>query len=207
MMPLMQMTRVLLMYTQTGDRYKGDTEAQDNAESPSGYHDYKMTVPAVEKTGFDVWMISYNIRLIRYSDVLLMYAEVLNENGKPGLALPYLNDVRERARKTNPVDPRRDQQAYIPATTTNTLPDITETDQERLKEIIWKERRCELAMEGWRRDDLMRQKRFGTVMRAYATKYNTSKGANFRDDRDYLFPIPQGERDKSNNILSQNPGF
>ena len=32
-------------------------------------------------------------------------------------------------------------------------------------------------------------------------------GANFRDDRDYLFPIPQGERDKSNNILSQNPGF
>ena len=88
-----------------------------------------------------------------------------------------------------------------------TLPDITETDQERLKEIIWKERRCELAMEGWRRDDLMRQKRFGTVMRAYATKYNTSKGANFRDDRDYLFPIPQGERDKSNNILSQNPGF
>ena len=65
-----------------------------------------MTVPAVEKTGFDVWMISYNIRLIRYSDVLLMYAEVLNENGKPGLALPYLNDVRERARKTNPIDPR-----------------------------------------------------------------------------------------------------
>jgi putative outer membrane protein probably involved in nutrient binding len=199
--------RITYVFTQTGDRYKGDTEAQDNAESPSGYHDYKMTVPAVEKTGFDVWMISYNIRLIRYSDVLLMYAEVLNENGKPGLALPYLNDVRERARKTNPIDPRRDQQAYIPATTTNTLPDITETDQERLKEIIWKERRCELAMEGWRRDDLMRQKRFGTVMRAYATKYNTSKGANFRDDRDYLFPIPQGERDKSNNILSQNPGF
>lgn len=199
--------RITYVFTQTGDRYKGDTEAQDNAESPSGYHDYKMTVPAVEKTGFDVWMISYNIRLIRYSDVLLMYAEVLNENGKPGLALPYLNDVRERTRKTNPIDPRRDQQAYIPATTTNTLPDITETDQKRLKEIIWKERRCELAMEGWRRDDLMRQKRFGTVMRAYATKYNTSKGANFRDDRDYLFPIPQGERDKSNNILSQNPGF
>ena len=80
--------RITYVFTQTGDRYKGDTEAQDNAESPSGYHDYKMTVPAVEKTGFDVWMISYNIRLIRYSDVLLMDAEVLNENGKPGLALP-----------------------------------------------------------------------------------------------------------------------
>ena len=41
--------RITYVFTQTGDRYKGDTEAQDNAESPSGYHDYKMTVPAVEK--------------------------------------------------------------------------------------------------------------------------------------------------------------
>lgn len=28
-------------------------------------------------------MISYNIRLIRYSDVLLLYAEALNEMNKP----------------------------------------------------------------------------------------------------------------------------
>lgn len=199
--------RITYVFTQTGDRYKGDADAQDNTESQSGYHDYKMTVPAAEKTGVDVWMISYNIRLIRYSDVLLMYAEVLNENGKPGLALPYLNDVRKRARNTNPVDSRRDQQKYIPNKTVNTLPDITETGREKLKEIIWHERRCELAMEGWRRDDLMRQKRFGTVMRAYAEKYDTSKGAKFKDDRDYLLPVPQGERDKSNNILSQNPGY
>lgn len=199
--------RITYVFTRTGDRYVGDTEEQDNSTSETGYQDYKMTVPTSDKTGFDVWMISYNIRLIRYSDILLMYAEVLNENGKPGLALPYLNDVRRRARETNPLDPRRDKQVYIPATTANTLPDITVTDKESLKEIIWHERRCELAMEGWRRDDLMRQKRFGTVMRAYATKYNTSKGANFKDDRDYLLPIPQGERDKSNNILSQNPGY
>ena len=199
--------RITDVFTRTGDRYVGDTEDQDNSGSPTGYHDYKMTVPTKDKTGFDVWMISYNIRLIRYSDVLLMYAEVLNENGKSGPALPYLNDVRRRARNTNPLDPRRDKQVYVPATTANTLPDITTTNKEALKEIIWHERRCELAMEGWRRDDLMRQKRFGTVMRAYAAKYNTSKGANFKDDRDYLLPIPQGERDKTNNILSQNPGY
>ena len=36
---------------------------------------------------------SYNIRLIRYSDVLLMYAGVLNENGKPDKALIYLNQI------------------------------------------------------------------------------------------------------------------
>lgn len=199
--------RISYVFTQSGDRYVGDTEAQDNTESQSGYHDYKMTVPAAEKTGVDVWMISYNIRLIRYSDVLLMYAEVLNENGKSGSALPFLNEVRRRARETSPTDPRRDRQAYVPMTTANTLPDITETGKEALKEIIWHERRCELAMEGWRRDDLMKQKRFGTVMRAYAEKYNTSKGAKFLDNRDYLLPIPQGERDKSNGVLSQNPGF
>lgn len=199
--------RITYVFTQTGDRYTGDTEDQDNTESPTGYHDYKMTVPTHEKTGFDVWMISYNIRMIRYSDVLLMYAEVLNENGKSSIALNYLNEVRRRARNTNPLDPRRDKQIYIPTVTANSLPDITETDKEKLREIIRHERRCELAMEGWRRDDLMRQKRFGTVMRAYAAKYKTSKGANFQDDRDYLLPIPQGERDKSNNVLTQNPGY
>lgn len=199
--------RITYVFTQSGDRYAGDTDVQDNTESQSGYHDYKMTVPTAEKAGFDVWMISYNIRLIRYSDVLLMYAEVLNENGKSGIALPYLNEVRKRARETNPMDQRRDKQAYVPTTTANTLPNITETGKEALKQIIWHERRCELAMEGWRRDDLMRQKRFGTVMRAYAEKYNTSKGAKFLDNRDYLLPIPQGERDKSNGVLSQNSGY
>lgn len=199
--------RITYVFTQSGDRYKGDTEEQDNTESQSGFHDYKMTVPTIEKTGLDPWMISYNIRMIRYSDVLLMYAEVLNENGKAANALTYLNEVRRRARNTNPLDPRRDRQKFVPATNANSLPDIHDTNKESLREIIWHERRCELAMEGWRRDDLMRQKRFGTVMRAYAAKYNTSKGANFQDDRDYLLPIPQGERDRSSNMLTQNPGY
>lgn len=199
--------RIIYVFTQTGDRYKGDADAQDNTESQSGLHDYKMTVPAIEKQGTDVWMISYNIRLIRYSDVLLLYAEVLNENGKSGTALTYLNEVRRRARTTSPIDPRRDRQAFTPVVTPATLPDITDTNPISLREIIWNERRCELGMEGWRRDDLMRQQRFGTVMRAYAEKYNTSKGAKFKDERDYLLPVPQGERDKSNDVLSQNNGY
>ena len=83
-------------------------------------------------------------------------------------------------------------QAYVPVVTAATLPPVRETRQDALREIIWHERRVELAMEGWRRDDLMRQKRFGEVMRAYAKKYNVQKGSNFKDDRDYLLPIPQG---------------
>ena len=152
-------------------------------------------------------MISYNIRLILYSDVLLLYAEALNEMNKPVEAQKYLNKVRKRARETNPLDTRKDMQAYVPATTSSTLPDITTTNKDELRKIIWHERRGELAMEGWRRDDLMRQHRFGEVMRAYANKYNVQKGRNFDDERDYLLPIPQGERDKSNNILTQNPKY
>lgn len=199
--------RITYVFTQTGDRYVGDSEAQDNSMSPSGYHDYKNTVPRVEKEGYDVWMIPYNLRIIRYSDVLLMYAEALNENNKSATALKYLNQIRQRARNTNPIDPRRDIQTYVPPTTASTLPDITETEKDKLREIIWHERRCELAMEGWRRDDLMRQKRFGTVMRAYAKKYNTTKGASFDDNRDYKLPIPQSEIDKSNDVLTQNTGY
>jgi len=199
--------RITYVFTRTGDRYVGDTEDQDNSLSATGFHDYKMTVPTVEKEGYNVWMIPYNIRLIRYSDVLLLYAEALNENGKPAKALTYLNEVRSRARNTNPTDPRRSKQAYTPQVTVNTLKDITETDKAALREIIWRERRCELAMEGWRRDDLMRQKRFGEVMRAYAAKYDTDKGKNFNDERDYLLPIPLSEIDKSNDLLKQNPGY
>ena len=200
--------RITYVFTQTGDRYIGDTESQDNSISTSGYHDYKLTVPAIDKVRFDVWMISYNIRLIRYSDILLLYAEALNENGKAGEALVYLNKVRERARKTNPKDPRRDIQMYIPATDSNTsLPDVTTTEKDALRKAIWYERRCELAMEGWRREDLLRQKRFGEVMRAYAAKYDTDKGANFNDNKDYLLPIPLSEIDKTNGRLIQNPGY
>lgn len=199
--------RQTYVFTRTGDRYVGDTEAQDNHQSATGFHDYKMTVPRAEKAGYDVWMIPYNIRIIRYSDLMLLYAEALNENGKASEALKYLNEVRERARNTNPVDPRKDKQAYVPVVTAATLPPVTETRQDALREIIWHERRVELAMEGWRRDDLMRQKRFGEVMRAYAKKYNVQKGSNFKDDRDYLLPIPQGEIDKSNNVLKQNPNY
>ena len=199
--------RITYVFTQTGDQYVGDEQPQDNSGSETGYHDYKMTVPAKDKVGFDPWMISYNIRMIRYSDVLLLYAEALNENNKPNDAVVYLNQVRERARNTSPKDPRRTVQTYIPKVTENTLKDVAAIGKDQLREAIWKERRCELAMEGWRRDDLIRQKRFGKIMRAYSVKYNTSKGRNFDDTRDYLLPIPQGERDKTHNILTQNAGY
>ena len=108
-----------------------------------------------------------------------------------------------------PEKTRRAARACVPLKTARPTSTRTETEinKDELREIIWHERRVELAMEGWRRDDLMRQHRFGEVMCAYANKYNVQKGRNFDDERDYLLPIPQGERDKSNNILTQNPKY
>jgi hypothetical protein len=41
---------------------------------------------------------SVSFTILRYADVLLMYAEVLNEQGKAADALPYINQVRQRVK-------------------------------------------------------------------------------------------------------------
>lgn len=124
-----------------------------------------------------------NINIVRYADVLLMAAEVLNENGKPTEALQYLNQVRARARRNNP---------FI-------LQDIVETDQAALRELIWKERRAELAMEQLRWFDLQRQQRLIEVLQAVGKDAETGK-------HEY-FPIPQTEIDLSGGLLKQNTGY
>ncbi|MCB0638174.1 MAG: RagB/SusD family nutrient uptake outer membrane protein [Lewinella sp.] len=124
-----------------------------------------------------------NIRILRYADVLLMAAEALNENDQPSLALGYLNEVRRRARGSNP----------------NVLPDITVTDKTQLRQIIWHERRVELALEQQRWFDLLRQGRAATVMQALGKDFVTGKHE--------LFPIPQQEIDLSAGVLMQNPGY
>lgn len=200
--------RITYTFIRTGDRFVGDTYTQDNsAATPYEFHDRKVFVPKAER-GLYVGDVSHNVVILRYADVLLMYAEVLNENGKSTEALTFLNKVRERARNSNPMDPQREIQVYIPATNIqSSLPDITVTDKQQLREIIWKERRCELAMEGLRRDDLVRQKRFGQIMRAYAAKHGVDKGKLFNDDKDYLLPIHIDQVLMSQGTLEQNPNY
>lgn len=120
-------------------------------------------------------------RLIRYADVLLMAAESLNENGKPGDALIYLNQVRQRARQGTP----------------GILPDITTTNQSELRDIIFNERRHELGMEGWRFWDLVRTGRAALVLGPLG----------FKAGKNELLPIPQSEIDISQGTLKQNPNW
>jgi hypothetical protein len=93
-----------------------------------------------------------NIRLMRYAEVLLMYAEAAAMLGNTGEATAKLNLVRTRA--------------HLPASTGT-------------QENIWKERRLELAMEQDRFFDLVRQGRAGTVLRAHGKAFVDGKNEVF----------------------------
>lgn len=123
----------------------------------------------------------HNRRLMRFSDVLLIAAEALNENNKPGDAHIYLNRVRERARQGNP----------------SILPDITETNKDLLRNIILNERRYELALEGHRFWDLVRTGKAQEVLGPLG----------FETGKHELMPIPQNEIDLSQGTLKQNPNW
>jgi hypothetical protein len=75
-----------------------------------------------------------NWKVIRYGDVLLMFAETLNENGKTNEALNYLNLVRNRAG----------------------LGSFSNLTKDDTREKIYLERRFELHLEGHRWFDLIR---------------------------------------------------
>jgi len=83
-----------------------------------------------------------NWKVIRYADVILMYAEALNENGKTTEALTWLNKVRTRAGVAN----------YAALT------------KDDAREKIYLERRLELSMEGHRWFDLVRTGRALSTM-------------------------------------------
>ena len=102
-------------------------------------YNYPYTGVTQEYNTGDDWYV------YRYSDLLLMLAESLNEQGQPGAALPYLNQVRARA---------------------GLAPTVT-ADQNMLRDTITHERRVELAFENHRWFDLVRTGQAVQVMSAY----------------------------------------
>lgn len=141
------------------------------------YHD----VPATKNDNGN------NIPVIRYADVLLMYAEALNEIGyqPAGEAMLYLNEVRTRA--------------GIPTRTAADLP-----NQQAFRLAIEQERRVELAFEGHRWFDLVRTDRAITVLNAKKDQLRLVKVISATD---LLFPIPQSQIDINRTKITQNPGY
>jgi tetratricopeptide (TPR) repeat protein len=133
-----------------------------------------------------------NWPLYRYSDVLLMLAECLNEVGRSAEALEPLNLVRTRAFGVGKGQ-------------------ITNANQAALRTIIAKERRTELAFENKRWQDLIRTGQAVAVLSAYGAKvkqqfpYLLPQTYNVTPEK-LLYPIPLREI-QLNPKLTQNPGY
>src|SRR5690606_23559659 len=138
-----------------------------------------------------------NWPVYRYAEVLLMLAEALNEQGKTGEALEYLNGVRVRAG----------------------LSPLSMNDVAGLREKIFKERRIEFAFENKRWRDLVRSgqavevmNNFGRKVISDPAKYYYPEGAAPPpnayqvSDKDLIYPIPIDEI-IINPSLRQNPGY
>jgi len=129
--------------------------------------------------------IGFDLPVLRYADVLLMYAEALNEgaysNDVNGRAFTVLNAVRNRAEAT-------------PYTAAD-LP-----DQKSFREAVWLERRLEMPLENHRWFDLLRT---GQAINALAA-VGLQISAN-----DLLYPIPESEVLIMDNPVGfpQNPGY
>jgi starch-binding outer membrane protein, SusD/RagB family len=121
--------------------------------------------------------------LLRYPDILLMYAEARNELGYGNAeALTSLNKVHTRPGNA----------AYL-------ITDLP--DQSSFRNAVFLERKLEFPYEGGRWFDLLRA---GT----YATQMKTAENLNVANFR-VLYPIPQSEIEKLNNpsIFPQNTGY
>jgi starch-binding outer membrane protein, SusD/RagB family len=137
-----------------------------------------------------------NFPIMRYADVLLMYAEASNEVSGPSAdAIETVNQIRRRA-------------YGFPIQTPNTTSDLPALSQNDLRDAIYKERRLEFYAEGQRWLDLVRTGRLVRTIRALpddATTLNSNARANVQEKHN-LFPIPQRERD-ANPSLTQNAGY
>ncbi|TRX59517.1 RagB/SusD family nutrient uptake outer membrane protein [Fulvivirga sp. M361] len=122
--------------------------------------------------------------VLRLADVYLMHVEaIMNGAGSTQsiAAIESYNAVRDRVGLSEL---------------------LTDGSETITLEMLLNERRFELGFENHRLYDLVRTGQAMTVLTAFAD----AEGYNFNAD-DLLLPIPQNERNVSEGLLSQNPGY
>ncbi|PWG78755.1 RagB/SusD family nutrient uptake outer membrane protein [Pararcticibacter amylolyticus] len=144
-------------------------------------------------------MSGLNIILMRYADILLMHAEALAEQGRLDAA-EWDRTIRLIRQRAGFSDSRA----------------LSFPGSDNLVSIVRRERRCELAMEGLRHKDIIRWKIAENVMNGWVhglytgdavgtdNGYVRVENRKFDPAKDYLWPIPQKDRDLNSN-LTQNP--
>lgn len=186
--------------TQPGSNPPTNT-VDDQGASSTGYYFYKYYDPTAAN-----YASGLNLILIRYAEVLLMYAEAKNELGQMNATVwdQTIGALRTRAKFT----------------AAGALAFNGSLSQAALREVIRRERRSELAFEGLRIFDIRRWKIADQVLNRPVRGIKVSSGAfnkdpngyiiverrTFVDPKHYLWPVPVFERDQNKN-LSQNPGW
>ncbi len=128
------------------------------------------------------WKSGINERLMRYADVLLMYAECLNETGATASAAQYIQKVRTRVNLPNR---QAEFAAFTPA---------------QMRDQLAKERLLEFVLEGHRFDDI---RRWGWLSDATKLAWLKSRDPEFNSylpGRE-LLPIPQTEIDNNPGVI------
>ena len=139
------------------------------------------------QTSADLKCPSANIYMLRYSEVLLNYAEAKNKLGSSDEALDKLNMVHQRAG----------------------LPALDNMGQDKLDEAIFQERGWEFIGEAKLYYDELRTDRLGKRLKEFM-KHGVAEGMylfqelQFVPQKSFLWKIPQSDVD-SNPALEQNP--
>lgn len=184
-----------------------DNMSQVNA-SRTGYYLKKFLTNSLNLTQGGTAV--HNWPAFRYGEMLLLYAEAMNEAYGPDdnhsynlTARAALNAVRNRTG------------VAMPAVTTTTAP-----DQTTLRDAVKHERRIELAFENYRYWDLLRWKDAETVLKQPIKGVSVTKNGTqfvytpitvenrvFDASKMYYYPLPQSEIAKSKGVLQQNTGW
>lgn len=134
------------------------------------------------------WRSGVNERLMRYADVIIMYAECLNELGSTQQAYAYIQRVRDRSKLPN---------------LASVKPNMT---QAQMRDQIAHERFLEFACEGHRFDDIRRWGWLQDPTKLAWLKARDNEYTTYSTGREY-YPIPLSEIDNNPNGVSQNPGW
>lgn len=158
-----------------GDPYDATSPKFKSAWTPTGFARKKGMYPVIRVNNSNS---DRNFPLIRLADVILMYAEAANENGKPMEAVKAINAVRGRSGVEMPLLP---------------ISSYPVNNKAEIFKAIVHERRVELAFEYHRLNDL---KRWGLAQ-------SELKSVGFIAPKHNYFPIPQQELN-TNPQLVQN---
>lgn len=149
-----------------------------------GYYLYKHFD---EEAHLETTSSGLNWPLLRYAQVLLTYAEAVNEvSGPTPAAYEAVNEIRRRAE----------------------LPELAGMSQADFREAVWRERWHELSFENKTWFDMVRLRKAYNVITGAFDDYvghKFSYGPVLKE-RELLFPIPTSEI-RNNNNLVQNQGY